>query len=260
MKDISAYHVTGPEHFARGFNLIDSGTDPAAPTGIEFGILRLASRDTFQNIEQARETIYVLLDGAVRVSAGSSTVTAARTSIFETLPWGVRAPEKELCRIETDDKEAELAVAKARTTYVAEASIIEPHDLVPGRNFTEPGKDVWNGSFHRIVRTMFTDGTLTVGETVARSWSSYPPHHHPQPEIYFYRFDRPQGYAFAEIGDAAVKVRNNSLTRMVGGVDHSQSCAPGYTEYYLWVILNMAGVKYVGAENAPEHEWVLRKT
>ena len=37
---------------------------------------------------------------------------------------------------------------------------------------------------------------MVLGEVVnlPGKWSSYPPHHHPQPECYFYRFDKPMGF------------------------------------------------------------------
>jgi len=255
------YHIIGPQEFDVGYTVLDPGNDPQARTNIEFGIMRLAPHSSVESIEHACERVYVLLEGAGRCVAENVERAVDRTCIFDDLPFGLRVAEGVSCRIESGERGMELAVAKARTTYRAAptAAMIEPKDFVAGRNLTEPGKGVANGAFHRTVRTMFTDGTLAIGETIARLWSSYPPHHHPQPEIYFYRFDKPQGYAFAEIGGDAVKVGNNHLTRMLGGVDHSQSCAPGYTEYYLWVILNLTGMRYTGPENTAEHEWVIRE-
>ena len=45
-------------------------------------------------------------------------------------------------------------------------------------------------------------------------WSSYPPHHHPQPEVYFYRFDYPDGFGAgfangADLQDAAQWLRRH---------------------------------------------------
>jgi len=54
---------------------------------------------------------------------------------------------------------------------------------------------------YRFVRTFFDRrkqirGRAGAGEVVTMPgrWSSYPPHHHPQPEIYHYRFTLPQGF------------------------------------------------------------------
>ena len=59
----------------------------------------------------------------------------------------------------------------------------------------------------RYVRTIFDrtnsppEVELVLGEVVPsrRAGSSYPPHHHPQHEIYHYRFTEPQGYVHAEL-------------------------------------------------------------
>jgi 5-deoxy-glucuronate isomerase len=86
-------------------------------------------------------------------------------------------------------------------------------------------------------------------------WSSYPPHHHPQPELYYYRFDRPQGYGHAECGDEVYKVREHDVLRIPGGRDHAQCAAPGYHMYYLWTIRHLEGARYAGFETTPDHRW-----
>ena len=70
------------------------------------------------------------------------------------------------------------------------------------------------GACLRLVRTIFDrtnadpNAELVLGEviTLPGRWSSYPPHHHPQPEIYHYRFTHPQGYGHAELGEDVLLV------------------------------------------------------
>ena len=54
--------------------------------------------------------------------------------------------------------------------------------------------------------------------TLPGGWSSYPPHHHPQPEIYHYRFTHPQGFGHAELGDDVFKVRHYDTIRILAGL------------------------------------------
>ena len=75
--------------------------------------------------------------------------------------------------------------------------------------------------------------------TMPGRWSSYPPHHHPQPEIYHYRFTRPQGYGHAELGDDVLKVKQFDTVKIFDGNDHAQCAAPGYGMYYSWVIRHL---------------------
>jgi len=140
-----------------------------------------------------------------------------------------------------------------------------PREIPPAAvRCEERGEGQLGGTYHRQVRTV-ADGSnakgwgFVFGEVVnqAGRWSSYPPHHHPQPEIYYYRFDKPQGYGHAEIGEQVVKVRGHDLTLMRAGQDHAQVSAPGYAMWYLWVIRNLKDQVYDTPEFTEEHQWLL---
>jgi 5-deoxy-glucuronate isomerase len=114
------------------------------------------------------------------------------------------------------------------------------------------------------VRLIFDDSNrpeanLVLGEVVnyPGRWSSYPPHHHPQAEIYHYRFTLPQGYGHAELGDEVYKVRSYDTIKILDGVSHAQVSAPGYGMYYIWVVRHRPGNRYTGFRFAEEHRWVL---
>jgi 5-deoxy-glucuronate isomerase len=116
----------------------------------------------------------------------------------------------------------------------------------------------------RNVRLIFDRATrpesnLVVGEVInyPGRWSSYPPHHHDQPEIYHYRFTHPDGYGHAEIGEDVTKVRAHDTIFIPPGLDHAQVSAPGYGMYYLWMIRHLPGNPYSGFTFAEEHKWAL---
>jgi 5-deoxy-glucuronate isomerase len=129
------------------------------------------------------------------------------------------------------------------------------------------GAGLAQGACRRLVRTLFDhasrpDSNLVVGEVVnfPGRWSTYPPHHHPQPEIYHYRFTLPQGYGHSEIGENVYKVRSGDTVKIPGGLDHAQVSAPGYGMYYLWAIRHLPGRPYLGFTFTPEHRWLLDAT
>ena len=103
------------------------------------------------------------------------------------------------------------------------------------------------------------ESKLVLGEVLnyPGRWSSYPPHHHAQPEIYHYRFTLPQGYGHAELGERVYKVRQHDTLRIPAGHDHAQVAAPGYGMYYLWIVRHLDGNPYKGFEHTPEHTWLL---
>ena len=118
----------------------------------------------------------------------------------------------------------------------------------------------------RICRTVFDFSTapyanLVVGELInfPGKWSSYPPHYHPQPEIYLYKFDHEQGFGFSEFGEEVYKVRNNDAYIIDKEVTHAQVAAPGYAMYYIWVIRNLENNPFDERIYTPEHKWLLDK-
>ena len=119
----------------------------------------------------------------------------------------------------------------------------------------------------RNVRLIFDDSVfkgsnIVIGEVInyPGRWSSYPPHHHSQNEIYHYRFTLPQGYGHAELGEQVYRISNGDTIRIPGGLDHSQVSAPGYGMYYLWVVRHQEGNHYNGFEFTEEHKWLLSRT
>ena len=125
------------------------------------------------------------------------------------------------------------------------------------------GKGTVGDACYRYVRTIFDrrnadpNAELVLGEVVTMPgrWSSYPPHHHPQPEIYHYRFTKPQGFGHAELGEQVLKVRQNDTVKILDGLDHAQCAAPGYGMYYAWVIRHLPDNPYGIPEFTEEHRW-----
>lgn len=98
----------------------------------------------------------------------------------------------------------------------------------------------------RIVRTVFDYSTapwskMVLGEVINTPglWSSYPPHIHPQPEIYYYRFAPANGYGFAEYGDDVLKVYDRDTVFIAANKTHPQAATPGNALWYLWVIRHL---------------------
>jgi 5-deoxy-glucuronate isomerase len=120
------------------------------------------------------------------------------------------------------------------------------------------------GACEREVRLIFDRATrpysnLVVGEVInfPGRWSSYPPHRHEQPEIYHYRFTKPQGYGHAELGERVFKVRHGDTLKIVAGETHAQVSAPGYGMYYLWIVRHLDAAPYTGFTFDSDHEWTL---
>jgi 5-deoxy-glucuronate isomerase len=236
--------------------LYDAATDPEAP--ISLSLLKVAPH-THERLEAAgQETAAVVLSGAGTLRAGTASAVFLRPNWIEQSPTVAHACAGTAIEVHADEP-SEVIVVRTPNTQRFDARVV-PAARVRAEHRGE-GK-VFDAA-HRLVRTVF-DGAdsspatrLVVGEVITfpGRWSSYPPHHHPQPEIYYYRFDRPQGYGHAECGDEVYKVHEHDVLRIPGGKDHAQCAAPGYHMYYLWVIRHLEGARYAGFEMSPEHRW-----
>ena len=79
-------HVT--EHrkgFGAGLTEITRFADPGEPTGLSFGVLKLAAGETAKE-EAKHETAWLLMQGSAEVTAGNQTRQFARQSLFDESP------------------------------------------------------------------------------------------------------------------------------------------------------------------------------
>ena len=101
------------------------------------------------------------------------------------------------------------------------------------------------GCMQREIKTLFDYenapySNMVLGEVLnyPGKWSSYPPHHHPQPEVYFYRFDYPDGFG-ASFADGEVYTSHHNGLTVINHGFHSQCAAPGYAMCYVWGIRHL---------------------
>jgi 5-deoxy-glucuronate isomerase len=245
--------------FKPGLTAITRSGDAANDSGIGLAVLRLARDETWATTPD-RETAWLLMDGNVQVRAGSVTAVLGRASLFDESASCVHAAAgtEVVIRALTD---VEFTVYDCANAAAFDPRIFRPAD-VPDEH---RGQGLVRNRSLRLVRTIFDTrnspaaAMLVLGEvvTLPGGWSSYPPHHHPQPELYHYRFTAPQGYGHAELGESVVKVRQSDTVCILPGNDHAQCAAPGYGMYYSWVIRHLPGQPYVAPEFAREHAWTL---
>jgi 5-deoxy-glucuronate isomerase len=229
-------------------------------TGIALSVMRL-SRGERRIETEASETALLLMEGEAIVEVAGKEHAMKRRSLFDDLPYAIHVARGAEVSIEpiTD---LELTVYRTANTRAFEPRFYLPSDVRNERR----GEGALKDAAFRFVRTIF-DRTnapesceLVLGEVVnlPGRWSSYPPHHHPQPEIYHYRFDDPRGWGHAELGDRVLKVRHFDTVKIFSGNDHPQCAAPGYAMYYAWVIRHLPGLPYDQPEFAPEHRWIMK--
>jgi 5-deoxy-glucuronate isomerase len=219
------------------------------------------------------ELALVVLGGvcAVRSNRGEWPRLGARSNVFQGLPYTLYLPRSTQFQVEALTPELELAYGWCATDQDHPPRLVTPADvrveIRGGGNATRqinhmlpPGSDV-----HRLV--------VCEVFTPSGNWSSYPPHKHDQhivdpqgrlleadlEEIYFYKIDRPEGYAYQRVYtadhhlDELVLASDNHLVLVPEGY-HPVVSAHGYTTYYLNMLAGSA--QSLAASDDPQYSWV----
>ncbi len=246
-----------------------TSTNDSEPTKtlMEFGLLRLSQNQDWW-LKSPYEKAVLLLTGEISVEwmkpgdeKPSGTKIISRQSIFDQLPYCLLTSAPFFIHITALSLNTECAIILTENP-----SQFNPTWFTPEKcRSEERGKGLMRETSTRIVRTIFDQenmpsSNLVLGEVInfPGKWSSYPPHHHPQPEIYHYRFLPYQGFGFGMLGyDDVACVRNGDTVLILNDVVHSQTSAPGYAMYYLWVIRNLEGNPYGTVHYDEEHKWVM---
>lgn len=247
--------------FGDGFTSITRYESADNPSGISLGVLRFAAGERL-TVSAQHETAWLLMHGAVRGAAGERKFDFTRDSLFDESASCIHVAAGTTVAFEAS-RETELTVYECANRAQFAARVFRAEQV----SNEHRGVGQVGGRALRYVRTIFdrtsspVEAELVLGEVVTfpGGWSSYPPHHHAQPEIYHYRFTAPQGYGHAELGDDVVKVRQYDTVHIPAGLDHAQCAAPGYGMYYSWVIRHLPDNPYTVPEFTAEHAWTLKR-
>jgi 5-deoxy-glucuronate isomerase len=260
----------------KGLNRIvqDSGKefDPSNPNAMmDFSVLCLDKGESFTT-EVSLERALIILTGSAKMvwdnkeketdEAQLKEQVISRKSIFDDSPWVFSIPRSSSCEIHSLEDSTEFAIVETTNERYFKPRVFTPEQC----KSEDRGAGTMRETSTRIVRTAYDytnhpEANLVVGEVInyPGKWSSYPPHHHPQPEIYYYRFLPEQGFGFAMVNDGAAIVKNNDSTLIIHDDVHSQSAAPGYAMWYLWIIRHLDGNPYGKVVFLDEHKWVMDK-
>ena len=234
-----------------------------------FHVHRLGPGDTVARPADDQERLVLLLEGHARVNAGDHDfgVIGSRMSVFDGPPCPVVLVEPGLDVTVTAQTQALVAIAAATGGSVRRTALIEPGDILVETR----GEGNTTRTIHHLLPPDAEAGRLIAFEayTPGGNWSSYPPHKHDTEdpprearleEIYFYRFARPEGFAFQRVYtpdrslDEIVAARDGDLVLVPGGY-HPVAAAAGYDCYYLNIMAGPNRAWYFTVD--PDHAWLM---
>ncbi len=219
------------------------------------------------------EYAHVILGGvcAIRTSQGDFPRVGRRPDVFSGMPYALYLSRDVDFEIEALTDGFEVASCWVRAEEDHPARLVTPADsaveLRGGENASRQINSILPPGFdcQRIVAVeVYTPGG---------NWSSYPPHKHDVhrvdaagrlleadlEEIYFYKLNRPEGYAYQRVYndsrsiDALMLAQNHDAVLVPEGY-HPVVSAHGYTTYYLNFLAGSA--QSLANADDPAYAWV----
>lgn len=213
------------------------------------------------------EIAIIVLSGecSVNSSAGQWSRFGRRKNVFAGLAYTLYLSIHSEYTL-TADTDVEIAICSCPAEKSFPARLIRPREVkVETRGGGNATREICN-----ILSPSDPADRLIVVEvyTPAGNWSSFPPHKHDVhapplevdlEEIYYYRMDRPEGYAIQRVyskdgkRDATITVRDRELVLIPDGY-HPVVAAHGYNLYYLNALAGSA--RALTASLDPDYAWV----
>ena len=257
--------------FNYGYTALVTRNGITADMLMDFGVLKLKPGSKWELISETDEQCLLLSEGSAnlvwmiyRSGDDLQSTNISRPDLFDHSPYCLSVPPRTHIIINAGNEGAEFYYCSTENSKYFKAKFFTPKEV-----FNEfRGAGTMKETSTRIVRTVFDNtnhpvSNFVIGESVGipGKWSSYPPHHHPQPEIYHYRFFPSQGFGLTAIGETPYLIRDKDTILIKEGEVHPQVTAPGYAMWYLWVIRQLEGNPYGPASETPifdeEHKWLL---
>lgn len=246
--------------FKEGYNSISEQHGKNSEMLLDFGILKL-KKGSIHDSNENRERAWLLISGEILFEWEGEFFTGKRVSCFDESPITLHVPKGVKVKM-TAINNSEICVQKVDNDKIFPCRLFKQED-VRSDIF---GAGNLNETSIRTVRTVF-DGeiaplsNMVLGEVINHpgKWSSYPPHDHPQPEIYHYRFFPEQGFGVSILDDDAFVVKNGDTTLIPPNKTHSQVAASGYAMYYIWMIPHLPEDRWLPTTRyyRDEHKWLL---
>jgi 5-deoxy-glucuronate isomerase len=248
-----------------------SHIDPASAgwEWIEFDVHELSPGQGIGRDADDKERLVLALEGYLRVRAGERDLgsVGSRSSVFDERPAPVVLVEPGLALSVEAESPALVAVAAAPGGPVRRTAHIRSEEiLVEARGSGSTARRI-----HHSLPPAVEAGRLIAFEayTPGGNWSSYPPHKHDTEdppreakleELYFYRFAKPQGFAFARVYtadrglDAVMAPMDGDLVIVPEGY-HPVGAAAGYDCWYLNIMAGPNRAWHFTVD--PDHAWLM---
>ena len=234
---------------------------------IEVDMVKLRPEEGKKYSEKNKEYALIILGGSCTVKGeGFEYINVGkRKNVFDGPACAVYVPRNNVFTV-TAVTDVTIAVSKSPAEKDFKPALVNPEDVV----IKALGKPGWEREAHFIVDERVEADRLYIGEAFVKGgqWASYPPHKHDDDnmpiegileEIYYYEFDKPQGFGIQRVYskeggiDETYTVKTGDFVEIPKGY-HPFCCAPGYNNYYLWIMAGENRGFFMTTEEG--HKWL----
>lgn len=227
-----------------------------------FEVLKAPAGEAFR-LEYGKECALLLLEGKAELGWDGRNVVVERISSFHDAPYCLCVPKGVGILVKGLEGGAQFAVVTAENEKVFDPMLYTPNDIKT-ENRGEGTLNECSTRIFRIIRSRkdCPHTNLFFGEVINMpgKWSSYPPHSHMEPEIYYYHSFLPSGkggFGFAQEGQKAHIVQAGDALLVTEGDAHAQAAAPGYAMYYIWLMRDFDEKPFVPAPPLEQYAWTV---
>jgi 5-deoxy-glucuronate isomerase len=229
-------------------------------------VRRLSPGEVFRSARSDEEAAFVILGGVCFADWGQGQERIGRRkNVFDGFPYALYLPAAAEASF-TAETTCEIAECRVPSTAKLLPKLIEPKDVATSlRGGANASRQIVD-----VITPDFPADKLMVVEvyTPGGNWSSYPPHkhdvHNPPvesdlDEIYYFRFEKPESFAFQhlygnpDVGNQTLKTRDGDAVLVRSGY-HTVVAGPGYDTYYLNFLAGSA--RSLAASEDAQHSWI----
>lgn len=243
---------------------------------LNFGAVRVARGDSWSDDTQEFEYCIVLLSGKFSISSkwGKWETMNSRKDVFKGLPHAVYLPPHTEFSLTAESEVLDIAYGFTEGAGRFEGFLVTP-EIVQNYGIELRGGDNASRQINSILPPGSQCHRLVCVEvyTPSGNWSSFPAHKHDSrrlddngnlaeaklEEIYFYKFDKPQGFALQKIYsddrslNEIAEAHTNDVVLVPGGY-HPVSAGHGYNAYYLNMLAGSD--QSLASSDDPDHKWI----
>jgi 5-deoxy-glucuronate isomerase len=244
--------------FENGVKVLSRAGDAVNDMMMDITIYQMKAGDSRTFLLEDQELAVLLVLGDVTFLWEDQQRTGHRESFIQEGPYCLHVPKGTQVTVRAN-ADSEVLVQSTANDRIFQPVFYRPEDCRDDIF----GLDVFDNKMKRTVRTVFDYknapySNMVNGEVINHQggWSSYTPHHHPQPEVYYYRYERSEGFGACFLGDDVYKIKDGSCACIPGGVTHPQVTAPAFPMYYCWMIRHLDGNPWTDRIVDPRYTWI----